>query len=112
MSKRLTWIMMALMLLVGGLSMPVWAADEPVSAAAPVVVPEITDIFQSPVEASATPAATENSGVIWMNQLLADPSLTACNNFCCTSNTQCRTACGDAAACVTSSPGCKRCILL
>lgn len=111
MSKRLTWIMMVMMLLVGGLSMPVWAADEPVSGAASTAVPEITDILQAPVEASATPAATEDPGVVWMDQLLADPSLTACNNFCCTSNAQCRTACGDAAACV-GSPICKRCILL
>ena len=112
MSKRFTWIVMGMMLFIGGFSMPGWAADEPVSAAAPTVALEITDILQAPLAAPATPAATEDPGAVWMDQLLADPSLNNCNNFCCTSNAQCVTRCGDAAACVTSSPGCKRCILL
>lgn len=111
MSKRLTWIVMVLVLLAGGLSTPGWAADEPVSAAAPTAVPEIADIFQAPVEAQATPAVAEDPGVVWMDQMLADPSVLACNNFCCTSHTQCRTACGEPAGCLGTGI-CKRCVLL
>ncbi len=73
---------------------------------------------------AATVAATPSCSDGDSNELLDDlllrgpvgsrrapsPDL-ACNNFCCTSNTQCTIRCGDAAACVGTG-SCKRCIFL
>lgn len=101
-------LVMAVALIVCGLSASGAFAQPPAASAAPAL-PMVS--AASVVPASSTPASAQPSPS-WLDELtLGHAALTSCNNFCCTNNTQCIQACGDAAAC-TGSPSCKRCILL
>lgn len=105
MNHRRLWLAVALVLAV--CSLPA-VAETPAPA-------DLAGLEALLAPALACPAATAPADALAAGDqalpLGAPQPEGGCNTFCCTSNLQCRNACGDAAACVGSA-GCKRCILL